>query len=261
MNLLIILLMQQKDTTMIKLFSKKRKDLVSEKPSVSRTTNYLKYAIGEIVLVVIGILLALQINNWNEQRKMDLKEKSVLAAIHKEFLQNKIQLDTVLFYHTRAMLSCKKLMAMFPIDIKKSNLDSIGTNLYNLGYVYTFNPSQGSINSIINTSSFDIIHNPELRNLLISWPDLVTDYQEDEIEARKLVNERLDPFLSKNFDFNYSFKDKRNHLEALEFLEFEYLIQLRYLSIEDIIGAHISQLPELTNSLNEIIRLSENEQP
>jgi len=55
---------------MAKLFNKIRKTLVSEKPSASRTENYLKYAIGEIVLVVIGILIALSINNWNEDRKL-----------------------------------------------------------------------------------------------------------------------------------------------------------------------------------------------
>jgi len=53
---------------MIKLFRNIRKKLVSDKPSLSRTSNYLKYAIGEIVLVVIGILIALQINNWNTER-------------------------------------------------------------------------------------------------------------------------------------------------------------------------------------------------
>ena len=47
---------------MIKFFRTIRKNLISE----GKTVNYLKYAIGEIVLVIIGILIALQINNWNE---------------------------------------------------------------------------------------------------------------------------------------------------------------------------------------------------
>jgi hypothetical protein len=54
---------------MIKLFRNIRKKLVSEKPSAKRTTNYLKYAIGEIIPVVIRILIALSINNWNEVTK------------------------------------------------------------------------------------------------------------------------------------------------------------------------------------------------
>ena len=50
---------------MIKFFRNIRRSLLSE----GKTSKYLKYAVGEIVLVVIGILIALQINNWNEHRK------------------------------------------------------------------------------------------------------------------------------------------------------------------------------------------------
>ncbi len=56
---------------MIKFFHKIRQNLLNE----GKTTNYFKYALGEIVLVVIGILIALQINNWNENRKKILRKK------------------------------------------------------------------------------------------------------------------------------------------------------------------------------------------
>jgi len=59
---------------MLKFFRKIRKDLLSD----GKTGKYLKYAIGEIVLVVIGILIALQINNWNENRKDARMEIQVL---------------------------------------------------------------------------------------------------------------------------------------------------------------------------------------
>ena len=57
---------------MIKFFRKIRQKLLAEglpAGQAGKAVNYLKYAIGEIVLVMIGILLALQINNWNEHRK------------------------------------------------------------------------------------------------------------------------------------------------------------------------------------------------
>ena len=50
---------------MIKFFRKIRQQMINE----NKTSNFLKYAIGEIVFVVIGILIALQINTWNENRK------------------------------------------------------------------------------------------------------------------------------------------------------------------------------------------------
>jgi lipopolysaccharide/colanic/teichoic acid biosynthesis glycosyltransferase len=62
---------------MIKFFRKIRQNMLSE----GKSLKYLKYAIGEIVLVVIGILIALQINNWNESRKNGTKEKEYLEGI------------------------------------------------------------------------------------------------------------------------------------------------------------------------------------
>lgn len=67
---------------MIKFFRKIRYNLMSE----NKTGKYFKYAIGEILLVVIGILIALQANNWNEKRKSN-KEQEVLLASLKEDLE------------------------------------------------------------------------------------------------------------------------------------------------------------------------------
>ncbi|WP_223034350.1 DUF6090 family protein [Hanstruepera marina] len=62
---------------MIKFFRKIRQQLLSE----GKTGKYLKYAIGEIILVVIGILIALQINNWNETRQTRKIEKEILNVL------------------------------------------------------------------------------------------------------------------------------------------------------------------------------------
>ena len=64
---------------MIKFFRKIRYDLMEK----NKTGKYLKYAIGEIVLVVIGILVALQINNWNEQRKAHINEEALYGLATK----------------------------------------------------------------------------------------------------------------------------------------------------------------------------------
>ena len=73
---------------MIKFFRHIRKSLLME----NKTSKYFKYAIGEIILVVIGILIALQINNWNENRKETLKAKSYLLNIKEDLI-----LDTLEF--------------------------------------------------------------------------------------------------------------------------------------------------------------------
>ncbi|SKB83768.1 DUF6090 family protein [Maribacter arcticus] len=69
---------------MIKLFRKIRQRLLTE----NKFSKYFLYAIGEIVLVVIGILIALQINNWNEWSKDRVKEKEVLVNLAENFELN-----------------------------------------------------------------------------------------------------------------------------------------------------------------------------
>lgn len=71
---------------MLKIFRKTRQDLLMNK----KIGNYLLYAIGEIVLVMIGILLALQVNNWSEARKNDKELKNILSTI-----ANDLAIDTV----------------------------------------------------------------------------------------------------------------------------------------------------------------------
>ena len=79
---------------MIKFFRKIRQNLLSE----GKTGKYFKYAIGEIILVVIGILIALQINNWNETKKLEeLKHvyyQQLLKDLNKdkEYITEKINL-------------------------------------------------------------------------------------------------------------------------------------------------------------------------
>ena len=63
---------------MIKFFRRIRQQLLSE----NKFSKYLFYAIGEIILVVIGILLALQINNWNEEKKERVQEQKYLIEIN-----------------------------------------------------------------------------------------------------------------------------------------------------------------------------------
>ena len=65
---------------MIKFFRRIRQNLIME----NKTGKYLKYAIGEIVLVMIGILLALQVNNWNEQRKAKIKSYGYLQRLSED---------------------------------------------------------------------------------------------------------------------------------------------------------------------------------
>jgi len=69
---------------MLRFFSKMRYKLAAE----NRVAKYSRYAIGEILLVVVGILIALQVNNWNERRKIQQDIKDTKRALEQELLNN-----------------------------------------------------------------------------------------------------------------------------------------------------------------------------
>ena len=77
---------------MIKFFRKIRYDLMEK----NKTGKYFKYAIGEIILVVLGILIALQINNWNENRKALITENALYSSIVSDLGVDKDKLNIVL---------------------------------------------------------------------------------------------------------------------------------------------------------------------
>lgn len=238
---------------MIKFFRKIRYNLMEK----NKTTKYLKYAIGEIILVVLGILIALQINNWNENRINSNKETSVLANIHKEFKRNKKQLDSVVGTHKKVHRSCSKIISLFPIKSKPEPkvLDSLSVWLWDSYGGVTFNPSQTSINALASTSSFNIIKNETLRDLLISWNDLITDYQEEEERSRDHIWDIYDPYFSKHFDWNMNFKDERNDFDVLQTLEFEFLVKSRY-DFNDQILYSSGELQIVQKTLDKIIELT-----
>ena len=209
---------------MIKFFRKIRQNLLME----NKTGKYLKYALGEIILVMVGILLALQVSNWNQQRMAQKKEKVLLSELHQEFVENKTQFEKVISMHQRALDACNSWIAMFPIDLESVNLDSIPRmNIWRLKNNFTFNPSQGIINSLVSTSTFELISDRELRNLLISWNDVLGDYREAEFVQRKYVMEVMNPYLNKHFHYFDILTDPRIDPSILETAEFENLIYQR----------------------------------
>ncbi len=91
---------------MIKFFRNIRKNLLNE----GKTTRYFKYAIGEIVLVVIGILIALSINNWNENRKEENRLLNIYSLIYIDIENDKKQLITNLEFNDERQPVFKKVL-------------------------------------------------------------------------------------------------------------------------------------------------------
>jgi len=224
-----------------------------------KTSKYFKYAIGEIILVMIGILLALQVSEWNTNRKRQQQETQILKDLHEEFVENKIQLDTVTKKYKDVNDGAEKIIALFPIDPKTVNIDSLSKYFYRMATRYTFNPQQSTVNALTNTSSFDLISNTELRKLLQRWSELVIDYQEDELAyIRNLENTYIPYMLKKRAFGKDGLKNPKVDLQFLTDLEFENIIKLRYFTVRNVVGFEdeVSEIDLVYNSINRIIELT-----
>ena len=141
---------------------------------------YFKYAFGEIILVVIGILIALGINNWNEDRKDAIKKKELQRALKAEFEVNLKQLDQVLYYDYIVVQSSQELLDIKKDEIFQIHPDSIKKTLQNTSWLWTFDPLNGALRSSVSSGTIHLLNNDSLINLLFSWEDVVNDARENE---------------------------------------------------------------------------------
>ena len=150
---------------MIKFFRKIKQNLLVQ----GKTEKYFKYAIGEIILVVIGIVIALQISNWNESRKDNDIEKDVLINISKDLAIDSIQFD---YYHSQYQKIENLHLELYRIGLKNKDLDSISEptlirrTLYFkqlIGADFKENPHN--------------IDNPKIREALISYTGSIADME------------------------------------------------------------------------------------
>tara|TARA_B100000497_G_C7596238_1_gene358459 strand:+ start:123 stop:848 length:726 start_codon:yes stop_codon:yes gene_type:complete len=148
---------------MIKFFRKIRQKLLSE----GKNGKYLKYAIGEILLVIIGILIALQINNWNEWEKDRKKEQKILIQI-----ENNVEESIAIWERAVEIMELSNNHYQIVLAAKNNNYthsDSLQRHFKRahwIGYNWTTGHSTASFEALKN-KGFDIITNDYLSNLII----------------------------------------------------------------------------------------------
>jgi hypothetical protein len=163
----------------------------------NKTGKYLKYAIGEIVLVVIGILIALSINNWNSKRIENTEEQNVLINLKKDFQLNKENLESVLSDNKKYLKSDLEILNF------GRNKSSIKTEaefsmlLNDLTALSEFFSTNNSLDNLQNSSSISLIKSQELMNKLSSWKPYVESIKDKENTTLELESSGVD-FVIKN---------------------------------------------------------------
>ena len=213
----------------------------------------MRYALGEIALLVIGILIALQVSNWNEFRITRQQENILLKEINTEFKYNQIELESNLLRYNKSREYLSRIIDLFPIDNQTINLDTLAFLLERTHFVGNYDYSNTSLEKIRNLSSFDIISNVELRNLLLQWEVGLTDYMEREMQVINHHEERYAPNLGNHIPRPYfkGLKDPRADLDYLNSIQFESLINYREKKISSMIAP--IENTEYQNNIRQII--------
>jgi len=177
---------------MIKFFRKIRYNLME----TGKTTKYFKYAIGEIILVVIGILIALSINNWNEERKNRNREQSILKNLQSDFKANIDNVDKTYNRFLEAYEASADLL-----EIISSNSSINGSEIEHLldeiiNKTMSLDINTGSINEMLNTGSINLIRDNNLKKQLSNWSFFEADTQDDVVIYRDYLFDFFIPSLT-----------------------------------------------------------------
>ena len=150
---------------MIKFFRKIRYNLIEK----NKTGKYFKYAIGEIILVVIGILIALQINNWNENLKLSNQEIIYLDNLKNDINTQIQMLDVYIDFENIIIDQSDDILKHYELNDGFKNMDSIFPKLHDLTTRWTFSNANMTLLQLLNSNQINIIQNRQLREELVAY--------------------------------------------------------------------------------------------
>ncbi|RLD25505.1 MAG: hypothetical protein DRI75_13260 [Bacteroidetes bacterium] len=184
---------------MIKFFRKIRYNLMEE----NKTGKYFKYAIGEIVLVVIGILIALSINNWNENNKNKAQTRLYLEALNLEiqsnitYLKNSIDISDNIMGRTNIYLT--KLASQNETEPHDSIINLLPKNVYlsTPGYL-----PESALDDFINSGSIKNITDVELKNKILKIESQYKFFTKSNEGVTKIYLETIDSYFKSYLDLS-----------------------------------------------------------
>ncbi|MFC3877192.1 DUF6090 family protein [Winogradskyella maritima] len=124
---------------------------------------YFKYAIGEIILVVLGILIALQINNWNEERKLSIERHQLITALLEDFEYTKTSIkNDRLPVINKALEDIEIFNHLIKQDVPSVSVDSLRNLAISFFRSYPFIPTLSTLNEASSSGKLSLLKNKEL---------------------------------------------------------------------------------------------------
>ena len=249
---------------MARFFRKFRMNSISK----SKIGKYVVYAIGEIILVVIGILIAVAINNSRERSILEQKEQVYLKGLKDEFETSKRKLTQLIEVNKQNYLGAQKILTYTNNPSKQLSEKDFSELLYrSFSYDIYFNANNSLLNEMINSGSLKDISNDTLRKLLTNWEAILKDISKQENELGEQRNRVLNMFRTDKNSIKTIFQlstpipettflnneDYVSNLNLLESLEFENNMLMFYLVSYSTSETHYKPLLEELNSILSLI--------
>jgi hypothetical protein len=218
----------------------------------NKTGKYLKYALGEIILVVVGILIALSINNWSNNRELRHTEQAYLLSLQSEFKTNLSEVNSTISKNKEIMNDIEKLLTLFDSNVRDTISDKgISDIMYSVfGNSVSYQPSKGVLTDIISSGNLNLIQNEQLRQHLASFESTleIFELQKNGINSAKEEMIRLlningsirKLVIHKGLVFEHqSISDTVNNKNLFILTEFENNLLNYYLSIRGANGPKV----------------------
>ena len=170
---------------------------------------YIWFAILEVLLVVIGILIALQVNNWTEKQKLRTIEKSVLMDLSSELYANISHLDSIINERENVLAAGRLLLEQSGPDASwdsEVNFDSLLFKIIVSGW--KFFPESGVVTDILNSGKLNVIQNDSLRYMISSLPADIALLNDEDDTYRLDLHGYFVPFFSGNYAIRDIAKDR-----------------------------------------------------
>ncbi|WP_445386531.1 DUF6090 family protein [Robiginitalea sp. IMCC44478] len=250
---------------MIAFFRRIRQQLIFK----NHLSRYLLYAIGEIALVMIGILLALQVNNWNEERKQKQEEQVLLANLLKD-LESAAQQSAVFISSEEKLVNNLVLLlgvhpkglTFSPSSLKEDNI---------LEILWNFESNVPVINSLIeikNTGKANIISNARIREKFTSL-ELSLNRLNTAVKDRLTVQQiRIDGIAENEINFvrylnspstkievDLKGESENNYMDLFQKQNIRNLLVMKLVLSNEVLSIR----QDLQNELDQVIQLTEKE--
>lgn len=171
----------------MKVFRSIRKKLVFS----GKIKGYLVYALGEILLIVIGILIAWKINNLNEIRKNRIVEIKIYESLYDELHTNLNVLDSAIVRYNTSLLTLQSSLQYVGAPQKEFTQETKDL-IIKIKFSYT-NLRNDALNSINNTNKFEFLENGDLKELIAAYPNELSTFENQELKISDIVANRLKP--------------------------------------------------------------------